>query len=320
MINKLMKVKILAFLLLIVMAGALKANDVVTLKDGVVQTASDKVYVKDIADVSSDDPVLKQKLEELYVKMSAVPGQRISITREKLENIIKKASPGASIEGPEKIYVLTRNTTITTDSASGKAVEYVLQHMPWKKEETEIISKSGIKELNLPEGDVELKVKEDAKINFKGNVIVPVELYVDGKLVRIVPVSLVVKVETACLVAAQEIQRGTMLTEAMVKPVKKDITYQSGNVLTDVSMAVSKTAKRGIPEGTLLLDQMFEKPSLFRRGDTVGVIVAIKGLSVETDGSVLRDGREGDIVKVKLGTGKIVEGKVNSEGKVKIEK
>jgi flagella basal body P-ring formation protein FlgA len=85
-------------------------------------------------------------------------------------------------------------------------------------------------------------------------------------------------------------------------------------------MAVSKTAKRGIPEGTLLLDQMFEKPSLFRRGDTVGVIVAIKGLSVETDGSVLRDGREGDIVKVKLGTGKIVEGKVNSEGKVKIEK
>lgn len=65
---------------------------------------------------------------------------------------------------------------------------------------------------------------------------------------------------------------------------------------------------------------MFETQPLFKRGANVGLIVQVNNVIVETEGIALADGREGDSVKVKLNNGKVLEGKVNYQGKVIIEK
>jgi flagella basal body P-ring formation protein FlgA len=93
-----------------------------------------------------------------------------------------------------------------------------------------------------------------------------------------------------------------------------------GSVMTDVSMAANKLAKHAIMKGTVLSTDMFESAPMFRRGSTVNVVVKIRNISVETIGTALADGREGAAAKVKLESGRTLEGTVSSEGKVIIEK
>jgi flagella basal body P-ring formation protein FlgA len=298
------------------LVGAVSVN----LKSGAVEISAEKIYVKDVAVVMSSDAAAKQKIEGLYVKMSAIPGHRVSVTRERLENIIKKYYPDADFFGAEKVYVVTRSTKIDYDKITEAAVKYVTENMPWKKEDAEIITKNARRDINLIKGEVLLKVKEDNSVSFKGNVIVPVEVYVNGRFEKIEPVSFIVKVTTDCLMAATDMPRGSVLSQDMVKVIKKDITDISGEILTDISQAEGLYTKRGIPAGTILLQNMFDRLPLFKRGETVSVIVKIGSLSVETSGIPNKDGKEGELVKVKLQTGKTLDGKVSSDGRVIIEK
>ncbi len=313
---------IFRFILVIALAvpGCVFGAVTVSVKNGTVEISGEKIHVKDVADVMSDDSAVKAKVEGLYVRMSAVPGQRVSVTREKLENIIKKYYPDADFFGDEKVYVLTRGTEVNYDRITEAAVKYVLENMPWKKEDAEIITKNAKSDLNLINGEVLLKVKEDNSVSFKGSVIVPVEVYLNGKFEKIEPVSMIVKVTAECLMAAADMPKGSIVTRDKVKTIRKDITAISGDVLTDLTAVDGLFTKRGIPAGTVLLHNMFDKPPLFKSGETVSVIVKIGALSLETSGTAGREGKEGEIVKVKLQTGKTLDGKVSADGKVIIEK
>ncbi|PKL92553.1 MAG: flagella basal body P-ring formation protein FlgA [Candidatus Goldiibacteriota bacterium HGW-Goldbacteria-1] len=292
----------------------------VSLKSGSVEISAEKIYVKDVAVVMADNSAAKEKIEGLYLKMSAIPGHRVSVTRERLENVIRRYYPDADFFGAEKVYVITKSTKIDYDSVTEAAVKYVMENMPWKKEDAEIITKNARRDINLIKGEVLLKVKEDNSVSFKGNVIVPVEVYVNGKFEKIEPVSFIVKVTTDCLMAATDMPRGSILSQDMVKVIKKDITDISGDVLTDLSQVQGFYTKRGIPAGTILLNNMFDRLPLFKRGEPVSVIVKIGSLSVETTGIPNKDGKEGELVKVKLQTGKTLDGKVSPDGRVIIEK
>jgi hypothetical protein len=78
--------------------------------------------------------------------------------------------------------------------------------MPWKKEDVTVVIKGARGDTNVIEGNVLLKVKEDRRNRFKGNVIIPVEIYTDGKFNKIVPVSMTINVVTTCIVASRDIK------------------------------------------------------------------------------------------------------------------
>jgi len=292
----------------------------VVIKDKKIEVAKDKIYLGDIAFINGFDIERQEKLKVLYIVRAAMPGEKVTISKELIENKVKRIYQAAIIEGPDEIEVFTEKSDIAGQDVAKTAKDYLFDHMKWPKEDVEITVSKTREDLQLLQGKVLLKVK-DNNINFKGNVIVPVEIYVNNQFYKIEPVKFFVKVNTECVVSETGIKKGDIPDLTTIIKTKKDITYLPEDVITDPLEIQNRIAKRAISPETVLLYSMFESRPLFKRGDTVYVIVKIKSLEVQSEGQAFSDGREGEKVKVKLINGnKIVEGIVNSDGKVIIEK
>ncbi|MFP4466742.1 MAG: flagellar basal body P-ring formation chaperone FlgA [Candidatus Goldiibacteriota bacterium] len=291
----------------------------VVLKSGDLNAESGKIYLEDIADILNAPRDAEKKLRRIYVKRAAYPGKKVSVTRARVINLVRRHYGDIKVSGPGKIYVKTRKKTVLGEDAAETALRFLEKKMPYKKEDVKIKVKSVRERINVPDGEVLLKPRQDSDARLKGSVIVPVEIFVDGKLYSTVPVSLMAKVKTDCLAASVDIPRRTMVDDSMFGKKRMDITYLPDDVISDPAVLETRITKRGIPAGTVLLRSMFESIPLFERKQRVRVIAKRGDLEVETFGEALREGREGDRVKVRLLTGKTVEGSVNEEGKVIIQ-
>ncbi|MBP7793252.1 MAG: flagellar basal body P-ring formation protein FlgA [Candidatus Goldbacteria bacterium] len=293
-------------------------NAKVVLKNSTVYISRDKIYLGDIADFYNAGEDLLNEISTLYIKHAASPGYSVIITREIVENQLSKKYKTIDIEGPQTVKVVTEKATIEIDDIKKTVENYILENMPWKKEETEIIIKDIKENISTLNGNVLLKIKDEKIKNFKGNKIIPVEVTVDGKFYRIIPVSVLIKVTTDCMVAGQNIKIKEPVIDKVILQ-KTDITYLPNDVITDVETVRNKISRHAIAKGTVILNSMLDSMPIFKRGDNVTVAVKRGNITVETTGISMEDGKEGSIVKVKLVTGKIIEGRVLSDGKVIIQ-
>jgi len=291
----------------------------VVLKGGELYASSGKIYLKDVADVINAPKSARDALNQIYVKRAAYPGKSVSVTRARVLNLVRRHYGDIKVSGPEIIYVETRKKIITGKEAAKAAVGFLKSRLPYDDEDVFIEVKSVRDEINVPYGKVLLKPKQDRMTRIKGNVIVPVEILVDGNVFNTFPVSVLVSVNAECLVASQDIARRTKVGADMFRTVKMDITYLPDDVISEPEMLKTRITRRGIPEGTVLLGSMFASIPMFERNQTVRAVAKRGEMEVETFGQALREGREGDSVKVKLETGKTVEGKVDEKGRVIIE-
>jgi hypothetical protein len=110
---------------------------------------------------------------------------------------------------------------------------------------TEIIIKDIKENINAIDGNVLLKVKGEKIKSFKGNEIIPVEVIVDGKFYRIIPVSVLIKVTTDCLVAGSNIKIKEPVADKVILQ-KRDITYLPTDVITNLESVKNKIARHSI--------------------------------------------------------------------------
>jgi flagella basal body P-ring formation protein FlgA len=315
-----MRSGVLAVLFICLLVNIAAAYDPeVIIKKERVTVAKDKIYLGDIADFSGLSSEDADDLASIYIKRAALPGYGLKVTKANVFNQVKKEFRYIKVSGPETVEVFTEKSAVKRQDLIAAAEKFVYDNMPWKKEDVIIEVKGKQADVDVMGGEVLLKVREDSRTDFLGNVIVPVEITADGRFCKLEPVSLLVKVTTECLIASEDIHAREPLA-GRVKSERKEITFMPGGILTNPAQASNKIAKRNIMAGTILVDGMFESAPLFRRGSQVSVVVKVRNISVETTGTSFEEGREGGTVKVKLISGKVIEGKVAPDGKVIIEK
>ncbi len=304
---------------LLFVCNVFSAPEIVLNKEDVYIT-SEKIHLKDIADIYNAEEKDKNLLGSIYIKNSAAPGKKVTVKKETVLNLVRKYYGDILVAGPDSVNVITRGGRVEPADINETAKKYVLENMPWHPGDAEIEIRQRARNINVADGEITLKVRDDGRLDFKGNVLVPVEVYVNGEFKRLEPVSLFVKVTTDTYVAVRQIKRREIFSPDAVTAVRKDITNLPDDVITDISVVTGKETKRSIMPGTVLLRSMFDEVPLFRRGSNVKVIVKVRALSIETSGIAQDDGKEGMKIKVKLDSGKFVEGTVNSDGTVIIKK
>ncbi|MCX7698944.1 MAG: flagellar basal body P-ring formation chaperone FlgA [Candidatus Goldbacteria bacterium] len=310
-----MKFKFSLFFFIFLTIVVFADNAKVILKKETVYISKDKIYLGDIADFYNVNDDLFTELSTVYIKRAALPGYSVVVTKENVKNQLNKKYKNIEVLGPSSVKVVTEKVSVEINDIKKTVENYILENMPWKREDVEIIIKDINENINTIEGNVLLKVRGEKIKGFKGNEIIPVEITVDGKFYRVIPVSALIKVTTNCLVARQNIKINETIYDKVLSQ-RRDITYLPDDVVTDIEMVKNKVAKQAIANGSIILKKMLDTLPAFKRGDTVTVMVKRGGVTVETTGISMEDGKEGGFVKVKLVTGKIIEGKVNYDGKV----
>lgn len=134
-------------------------------------------------------------------------------------------------------------------------------------------------------------------------------LYVPTQMERRVPM----------LVLARPIAPGETLTAAHLRRSMQSVDSVPLGYLDEFTQAVGAIARQPLAEGTVLRPSHLRAGNAVERGQPVRLIVERAGLRIESSGEALGNGAVGGWVAARnLGSGRVVEGRIQSPGVVQI--
>lgn len=145
-----------------------------------------------------------------------------------------------------------------------------------------------------------------------GRVSVGVRCGEDSRQVRYLQAQ--VNVIGTYLVAASDIERGTLITSAMLSERGGNLGDLSAQALTAEADIVGKVAQRPIRNGSTFLAHYLQAPDLVERGQRVTVIAQGSAFRVSREGEALESGALGEQIRVRFESREILTARVADHG------
>jgi flagella basal body P-ring formation protein FlgA len=149
---------------------------------------------------------------------------------------------------------------------------------------------------------------------------VRVNLLVDGRTVRTLPLIFSVKAPGTGPVAMRTMRAGEVITEADVRPGEVDLAAFAGARPLAMADLVGQRMKRDVKVDQAIASRWVEALPQVMRGERVAVELAQAGISLQAPGVALSDARMGERTKVKLWRDETVEVTVVGEDLVRLGK
>lgn len=127
-----------------------------------------------------------------------------------------------------------------------------------------------------------------------------------------------VSVVGSYLVAASPLAQGQVISEHDVVYEKGDLTRLPAGVFTEQSQAIGRSVQISMIAGTVLRQEMLKITPIVQQGQTVKVMSSGNGFSVSAEGSALAKASEGQVVQVKVASGRVVTGIARQGGQVEV--
>ena len=127
-----------------------------------------------------------------------------------------------------------------------------------------------------------------------------------------------VKVYGVALVASNGLQAGAVLTSADVATAEVDLAEDSSPPLTNPDLAIGRTLARPLKAGQGLRQAHLKLRQWFAAGETVTVLAQGKGFSVAGEAQALNPGIEGQPVRLRTDSGRVLTGLPIGERRVEL--
>lgn len=122
------------------------------------------------------------------------------------------------------------------------------------------------------------------------------------------------------LVAAHQLQKGSVLRKVDIRLKSIDIATLPYGYIEDIKSGEGMKLKRRVLTGAVLTPSMLKKPQIISRGQQVTILAQSGSMSVRMNGKALANGAIGDRIKViNLKSRKKLEGIITMTGEVKVE-
>ncbi|GKX55751.1 flagella basal body P-ring formation protein FlgA [Leminorella grimontii] len=106
-------------------------------------------------------------------------------------------------------------------------------------------------------------------------------------------------VYVSVLMPREEITRGTVITEDELVSKKYNLSHQHGDLVVNDDEVVGMTAGRTLLPLRPIAKGALQSPILVKRDDEVSLISSIDNVTAQTEGIALKNGRKGDVIKVR---------------------
>ncbi len=278
---------------------------------------SGKIYLKDIARISGPDG-LRQQAEELFIANAPAPGIRKRIIGSFVKARITAGSQvpaNAIINLPGTVSVVRRFQEI-----SDKKIEKIFKdHVTAKTQGSEFsISKIRITgKRKLPLGKISLTTTAFTNQKLAGPVSLGVNVWVDGTCQARTRISGWIARFAMAVKTTRSVKRGGLLSKDNIELFRVNVTKAPTGIINTFEHADGMMSRRTLKPGTIITDNMLEKPRLISRGDVVKLIAKKGHLTISTLGIAKSNGAIGDQIKVEnVKSGKIVIGKATGKSTV----
>jgi flagella basal body P-ring formation protein FlgA len=130
---------------------------------------------------------------------------------------------------------------------------------------------------------------------------------------------LTVKVQAKIVATARPLPRGQTLTETDLRLVPADLTQVPAGVYTEIKDVLSNVTTTGLAAGIPLQSSMLRPPYVIRAGQTVQLLYEGNGFKVNSEGKALAHAAAGELVQVRVASGKVLRGIARSGGIVEVK-
>ncbi|MDR5898760.1 flagellar basal body P-ring formation chaperone FlgA [Halomonas vilamensis] len=120
-------------------------------------------------------------------------------------------------------------------------------------------------------------------------------------------------------VAAEDISRGTPITDAMLDTQRGNLGELSSRALTDADEIIGNVARRPIRRGSTFQAHDIQAPRLVERGQRVTVIAKGPAFRIAREGEAMDDGGLNERIRVRFGPREILEARITGEGVLQID-
>jgi flagella basal body P-ring formation protein FlgA len=119
------------------------------------------------------------------------------------------------------------------------------------------------------------------------------------------------------LVSSKPLQQGQIISAA-------DFNIQTGEIsqpgiVTEAAQVVGKVSKFSIGAGQLLKQDMFRLAYVVTQGQQVQLFILGKGFKLRSEGIAMNNAAAGQAARVKVPSGQIISGTVQSNGSVEVQ-
>jgi flagella basal body P-ring formation protein FlgA len=121
-----------------------------------------------------------------------------------------------------------------------------------------------------------------------------------------VPVT--VKVFGSALTAKKSLMSGTTLADNDVESAERELSREPGTPVTDLKQVAGRILARALFPGQILRLEQFRAAPAISQGDHVKLVAIGPGFSISADAEALAHALDGQSVRVKTDTGRIVSG------------
>jgi len=284
-----------------------------------VLVKSTTLVLADIADLSGKDETLLTKLARM--PLGSVTDVRL-LSRSEVLSLIRGVFPdleNVSLTGAEftRISVATRTPEAAEIAAILKA--HLAAASSWREEEIEIRSIGNLKAIELPQGDIRLRViSRGTPSNYK-SMLMLMEAALDGKPLRTFWVKADVRVHAQVVQVARPVPYGRALQADDLHEVLCEVEDPRADYIRDCAEAVGMTAKRALAPGDLLNRSWVNEVRLVRHGEVVRLLAQSGSVSIAVLVRALQDGKLGDRIKVRnIDSDRALTAVVTGRGEVRI--
>lgn len=121
------------------------------------------------------------------------------------------------------------------------------------------------------------------------------------------------------VVSKSPVVRNEAVTANVLALEEREIKPPLSNFFTDIAQVAGRLAKRAIAADQIITASMLKSPSIISKGQSVIIEAASGSFAIRTAGTALTDGGLGDTIRVRNAqSGRVVEGTVVSEGKIRV--
>lgn len=287
-----------------------------------VSVADGPVTLGDVADVKGGASPVRQ-LEAIRLGVAPRMGESITMKRASIEQAIRAAVAGReqAIEvAGQAVTVRGKGVRFERERLIAVAEAHLRQALAAEQVRLELAPVGIIEDLYHPGGQVEVKSGTRGKIRMAARVPVWLDVVVDGKWRKTLPVWFAVHAYKPVLVARRSLPARTMVSADDLVAEERDVARLAGKPAATGALARDGWLRRAVVQGAVLTEGDITAVPAVKRKESVKVTVARGPIRVETIGVAAADGHVGDIIPVeKINGAKGYLARVTADGAVQVD-
>jgi flagella basal body P-ring formation protein FlgA len=253
-----------------------------------------RVYrLADVATISGEDEAAVQ-LAGVELGRAPRPGYWADLTKQEIAARLERTLPGISRKvtwsGSEMVRVGAVGVAYPAARLSDFAGVALLEGLQQRFEQVKVELTGEPRDLIVPQGQVELSIRDLDEIVPTKRLAVWVDLDVDGEHYQSLPVWFRVSAWTNAVIAARDLDRSDVIASGDLSTASIDITTVRGRALVDPGDVVGSRVLRPLAAGGVFVDGIAERAPPIQQGQLIEVDASAGRILLRSKAIAMADG------------------------------